>query len=216
MLNENKKTARIAGFWWLLFILIGPISYLVVDRKLLVPGNAVTTLSNINSNMALFWAGAAAFLAGYVCFILLAKVLCKLFRPIDSKLTKWIMGLVIAGAVLIFIGKIAEIAAAYVGNEKDAACLLNLRTNIEMAGELFWGLWLIPLVILIFKSNLIPKVIGGVLILTIVYHLAAFGMFFINGTDVSTNPVLAIFGMGELVMTLWLLIKGVKKENIQI
>lgn len=206
-MTNNKKDARLAGVWWLLFILVGPISYMVVDGQLLVPGDAAATISNINSNIALFWMGVIAFFTGYTFFILLAKALCKLFNPVDSKLTKWMMSLVIAGTALVIIGKIAEIVGANMSNMEDVACLFNLRTNIEMVGELFWGLWLIPLVMIIFKSNLIPKIIGGVLILTVIYHLAAFVMFFINGTDVSTNPVLVIFGMGEIIITLWLLIR---------
>jgi len=207
---SNKKTARMAGLWWLLFCIIGPVSYMIVDGQLLVSGDAAATVANINSNPALFWGGTAAFLAGYACFILLAAALRKLFKPVDSVLTKWMTGLMIAGTALIVIGKIAEIAAPYAGNIEDAACLLNLRTNIEMAGELFWGLWLIPLVILIFKSNLIPKVIGVALLLAAVYHLAAFAGFFIAGRDISADPALVMFGLGEFVMVLWLLVRGVK------
>ena len=213
MFSENKKTARMAGVYWLLFILIGPISYMIIDGKLLVSGSTEATVDNINSNTALFWAGVVAFLVGYACFILLAKTLGKLFKPVNTRLTTWMIGLMIFGTAIVIIGKVAEIAAVNVSNMEDAACLLYLRTNIEMVGELFWGLWLIPLVILIFKSNLIPKIIGGVLLLTVVYHVAAFGMFFISGADISTNPVLVIFGIGELVITLWLLIKGVKKDK---
>ena len=210
---QNKKTARIAGLWWLLFCLIGPISYVVVDGKLLVPGDGAATIANIHANLALFWVGVVAFLAGYFCFILLAKSLCKLFNPVNSKLTKWMMGLVITGTALVLMGKAAEIIAANVSHTEDAIGLLNLRTNIEMAGELFWGLWLIPLVILIFKSNFIPKIVGGALLCATVYHLVAFGAFFITGTDVSTNPALVILGFGEFIMVFWLLIKGVKREQ---
>jgi hypothetical protein len=209
MIN-NEKTARSAGIWWLLFILACPISYLVIDGKLLVPGDAATTINNINSNMALFWIGVVAFLAGYVCFILLAKALFKLFAPVDSKLTKLMMALVIVGTALVLTGKVAEIIATNMSNIDDAARLLNLRTNIEMVGELFWGLWLIPLVVLILKSNLIPKIVGGALLTAAVYHLVSFGVFFITGTDVSTNPALAILGLGEFIMILWLLIKGIR------
>ena len=197
-----------AGLWWMLFILIGPISYLIIDGKLLIPDDTAATLGNIHSNVALFWVGVIAFLAGYTCFILLGRALCRLFMTIDSKLTKWMMGLVIVGTALIFIGKIVELIAAYVGNIEVSTHLFHLRTNMEMAGELFWGLWLIPLVMLIFKSNLIPKAIGGMLLGGIAYHLTVFGMFFISGADVSTNPVLIILGIGELLMALWLLMKG--------
>ena len=210
---DNKKTARIAGVWWLLFILIGPISYLFVDGKLLVSDDTAATLGNIHSNMALFWAGTAAFLAGYVCFILLANALYRLFQTVDSRLARWMRGLVAAGTALVLIGKALEIAAANISNIEDAASLFSLRTSIEMMGELFWGLWLIPLVMLIFQSNLIPKAIGGALSLAAVYHLVAFGAFFIGGVDVSAHPVLVILGLGELVMVLWLLIKGVKEQS---
>jgi len=213
MLEENKKTAQIAGIWWLLFILIGPISYLIVDGKLLVLDDAAATVRSINSNMALFWAGVVAFLAGYACFILLAKALCRLFKSVDSKLTKVMMGLVIAGTALVLVGKIAEITAANVSNIEYAARLFDLRTNIEMAGELFWGLWLLPLALLILKSNLIPKVIGVALLLNVVAHLAIFVGFFIGGVILDTNPAVLLLGMGELVMTLWLLIIGVKKDK---
>jgi hypothetical protein len=228
MHNDNKKTARMAGVWWLLFILIGPVSYLVVDGKLLAPGDPAATISNIDSNMALFWAGVAAFFAGYACFILLGKTLYKLFvdsaagnsnprrsnKPIESRLAMWMMALVITGTALVLTGKIAEIAAAYAGNVENAAYLFNLRANIEMVGELFWGLWLIPLVILIFKSNLIPKVISGAVLLAVAYHLAAFVIFFIGDADVSAHPALVALGtIGELSMVLWLLIKGVKAKE---
>lgn len=214
MLKENKRTARAAGVWWILFIIIGSFSYLVVDEKLLVPGDAAATLGNIDSNTALFLAGIAVFLVGYACFILLARALCKLFKTVDFRLTRWMMGFVIAGTALVLIGKFAEIAAVKAGSMEDAASLFNLRVNLEMASELFWGLWLIPLVALIFKSNLIPKVIGALALIAVAYHLAVFVGFFIGATDVSAQPVFAALGMiGELAIVLWLLLKGVKAQG---
>jgi len=212
LMINYKKTARTAGVWWIMFILIAPFSYLYVDGKLLIPGDVAATLSSINSDMALFWSGFAAYLAGYACFILLAKALCGLFKTVDPKLTRWMIGLVIAGTALVLIGKVSEIAAAYADME-DAAFLFNLRTYIEMAGELFWGLWLIPLVMLIFKSDLIPKAVGGALLGAVVYHLAVFGIFFVSGVNADSHPALLIIGLGELVMALWLLIKGVKRKR---
>lgn len=204
--EKNKRTARLAGAWWMLFIMIAPFSYLYVDEKLLISGNAAATQSNINSNIALFWAGTVAFLAGYSCFILLAKTLCKLFVSVDYRLTRWMTGFVITGTAIVLMGKISEIIAANAGSLEDAACLFKLRPYIEMAGELFWGLWLIPLAMLIFKSDYVPKTIGVALLVAASYHLAAFGIFFTKGADVSAHPVLAALGIGELAMALWLLV----------
>jgi len=213
-MNEQKKTARTAGLWWLLFIIAGPVSYLVVDGKLLAPGDTAATLGNIGANTTMFWAGAAAFFAGYAFFILLGRTLCKLFKTVGLGLTKTMMCLVIAGTVLVAAGKVAEIAGAVSQNVETAAFLFDLRANIEITVELFWGLWLIPLVLLIFKSNFFPKIIGAAAVLAVVYHLAVFGAFFTTGIDVSVNPVLMAFGMiGELAVVLWLLIKGVKTAS---
>lgn len=211
MHRDNIWIGRTAGIWWLAFILITSISYMFVDGKLLIIGDTVATIRNINSNQILFWFGVAAFIIGYMCFIFLAKTFYKLFISIESKLTKWMIQFVISGTVLVIIGKVAEIIAAYIGSIKDATYLLSLRNNIEMVCELFWGLWLIPLILLIFKSNLIPKIIGGALILTVFYHLTSFVVFFTSGLDVSTNEVFIILGLGEFIMTLWLLIMGTKK-----
>jgi len=211
MINENRKTARIAGVYWLAFFIIGPVSYLLIDGKLLVPGDTAATVSNINSGPALFWAGVAAFLAGYACFILLGKTLYGLHKPAGPRLAKLMLGLVIAGTAVVLAGKAAEIAAVNASSMKDAARLLSLRPNMEMAGELFWGLWLVPLAMLIFKSDLIPRAIGGLLLLAVIYHLAVFGVFFASGADVSGHPALAAAGfIGEAAMVLWLIIKGVK------
>ena len=203
-----------AGVWWLLFIIIAPVSYFIIDGKLLVPGDEAATLSNIKADTALFLAGAAAFIAGYICFIMLVKTLRKLFRSADpglDNLTKWMTGFVITGTLLVLTGKVAEAAAVSMSNSTDTDGLLNLRTNIEMAGELFWGLWLVPLAILIFKSKLIPGIIGGAALLGVFYHLITFGVFFTTGTDVSAQPLLLIPGTtGELSIVLWLLIKGAK------
>lgn len=213
METQNKKTARLAGLWWLLFCLITPISYLVVDGKLLIDGNETETIANISSNILLFWLGVIAFIAGYLCFILLANSLRKLFTPVDTRLAKLMVVIVRIGTILVIIGKLAEIIAVNIHDISATICLLNLRKNIEMVGELFWGVWLIPLVLLIFKSDFIPKVVGGALSLAALYHLIAFATFFITGTDVSTNIYLITLGLGEFIMVFWLLIKGIKQEK---
>ena len=207
MYSENKKTARIAGIWWVLFIIAGAVSYMVIDSKLLAPDDTAAILDNIGANTALFLAGAAMFFAGYAFFIMLGKALYKLFKPFGSGLAKIMMGFLIAGTALVAAGKVAEIAAAVSGNIETTAFLFELRANIEMAGELFWGLWLVPLILLMLKSGFAPKIVGAAAVLAVVYHIAVFTAFFAGGFDVSGNPALSVLGLvGELAVVLWLLI----------
>jgi len=86
-----------------------------------------------------------------------------------------------------------------------------------MAAVIFWGLWLLPLGLLIFKSGFIPKIIGILLLAACVGNLIDFGMFFFAPPEISevVLPVVYIVGMlGEFGLVLWLLIIGVKvREN---
>ncbi|MCL2023737.1 MAG: DUF4386 domain-containing protein [Oscillospiraceae bacterium] len=210
MLNENKKYARLAGLFWFIFGIFGMLSYMVADAKLLIADDAAATISNINSNMGLFIFGILAFIIGYGIFILLAGFLRKLFKSVDNKLTTIMMSLVIAGTAIVLAGKSLEIFALNATVE-DAACLFKLRASIEMAGELFWGLWLFPLVLLIFKSDFIHKWVGWLLAVAAFVHLLWFAAYVFIPSFVSTVEMIAAIAMPcEFIPAGYLLIKGVK------
>ena len=210
MLKENKKFARFAGLCWLLFGIFGMLSYMAADAKLLVAGDTAATLDNMNSNMGLFFFGVATFVFGYILFILLAGSLRKLFKPINNYLTKTMMGIVIVGSAMVLVGKFLEIAALNTTFEA-ATSLFKLRASIEMAGELFWGLWLIPFAMLIFKSDLLPKWVGWLLAVAAFVHLCWFAANFFFPTFVPMIEIIAIVVIPcEFIPAGYLLIKGVK------
>jgi len=207
MLN-SKKTARIAGLWYLANIIILMFSYLFVDDKLLVLGDCTASLNNINANKPLFYIGCAAFLIGYICLIISALTLMKLFQPVDSKQATLIPVCLIIGVVIVFTGKAIELYGVVIQN----ADLLALRENIDMSAEILWGLWLVPIGILILKSGLIPKIIGILLLAACLSHWVDFTLFFFASelSEIIMPPVYIVGMFGEFGLTLWLLIKGVK------
>ena len=210
MLNENKKTARIAGIWYLANIVILMFSYMFVDAKLLVSGDAALSLSNINANKPLFYLGCAAFLIGYVCITMSALTLMKLFKPVCPKQAALIPILLIIGVIIVFIGKAIELYAAVTQN----AGLLAVRENIDMSAEIFWGLWLLPIGMLIFRSKLMPKIVGILLFVACLSHVVAFAVFFFaHDFFANAETVIYALGMGEFVLVAWLLIKGVKVQE---
>ena len=78
-----------------------------------------------------------------------------------------------------------------------------------MALELFWGLWLFPLAILVYQSLFLPRFLGVWLVINgIAYVLLSFISIVLPEYKdlVFTFGVPAMFG--ELVLMLWLLIKG--------
>ena len=91
---------------------------------------------------------------------------------------------------------------------------LRMHDQEVLAAEIFWGLWLIPLAILVYRSRFLPRFLGVWLIvngfaylansftgLLLPYYQKAVGNF--------TFPILT----GEVAFLLWLLVMGAKDET---
>ena len=208
---DNKKTARKAGVWYLAFILLGAFSIMFVDDVLTVTGNATVTLENFRANTALFIFGTIAYTAGYVCFIFVVNNLSRLFRTTGKQLTLFMRITVYIGVVVALACKAAQIIAFTVS---DIEFLTFYETGTA-AAVIFWGLWLLPLGLLILKSNLIPKIVGYLLLGACAANLADFVIHFIlSSTPEVALTVCYILGMlGEFGLVLWLLIRGVRKNK---
>jgi uncharacterized membrane protein len=211
----NKKTARKAGAFYLISSLILMFSYFIAGENMIVSGDTAATLGNINANIGLFWTGTAAFFIGYAGFILTAITLNKLFKRINADLGKLIVVFSAVGTIIVLTGKIAGVTAVYVSDIDDATRFLTLQLHSEMAGELFWGMWLVPIALLIFKSNLFPKVLGVFLLGACVQHISVCVEYFfgLNLPGALVNTLLVISMLGEFGFVGYALIKGVKMEK---
>jgi hypothetical protein len=82
--NSPKKTARIAGFLYLLVAVFGAFIMVYVSPTLVVPGDSATTVNNIMASESLFRIG---FVSGLICqtvHILLVLFLYKLLKPVNK------------------------------------------------------------------------------------------------------------------------------------
>jgi hypothetical protein len=96
-----------------------------------------------------------------------------------------------------------------------AMSFLKINDYSVLALELFWGLWLFPLAILVYQSVFIPRFLGVWLIINgIVYVLLSFTSIVLPEyrNSVFTFGMPAMFG--ELVLMLWLLAKGIRNKDI--
>src|SRR6202011_3419515 len=114
-------------------------------------------------------------------------------------------------ALTIFRG--ADFLVVFDKPQRDALAYLFVRLHSQgiLINEIFWGLWLFPFGLLVFRSGFLPRFLGvwlmincfGYVALSITalffptYYEAAFQM---------SQPVL----FGELAIMLWLLIRGAK------
>ena len=92
---------------------------------------------------------------------------------------------------------------------------LNLHHYGFVVAEIFWGLWLFPLGLLVYRSRFLPRFLGVWLI------IAGFAWVILSLTGVllpqyqhkvDTLSQPAFFG--EIAFMFWLLIKGVKPKTL--
>jgi Domain of unknown function (DUF4386) len=224
-----RNPGRVAGFWYLLLIFVGPLRLIYIPSVLFVRGNATATVDNIAAHEMLFRLGIASDLAGAIVLIFLTLAFYRLFVGVDRTLA----GLVVIfggvmPALIYFVGVVddfgilmvvrrADFLSAFDKPQRDALAMLflKLRDSQNTAAEVLWGVWLFPLAILVYKSRFLPRFLGLWLGIGGLAYVAQC----ISGTlwpqyqgMVFTISQPATFC--EVALTLWLLIKGAKPQEV--
>jgi Domain of unknown function (DUF4386) len=224
-MSSTHNPGRVAGLWYLLLCVIGPLRLIYIPSKLFVDGNATATVNNIAAHQWLFRFGIVGDLVCGVILIFLVLAFYRLFKGVDQNLA---MLVVIFGgvmpALINFVGVVSDAAALMVARggdflsafdkpQRDALAMLflNLRDHQNTAAEIVWGVWLIPLALLVYRSRFLPRFLGVWLAIGGFAYviLSLTGELLPQYQDkVFTYSQPAFFG--ELAFMLWLLIKGAK------
>lgn len=220
----TKRTARIAGLLYLFVVLTGPFVLFYVPGKLFVPGNAAETVSNILAHESLFRAHIVVGLVSEFCFIAVVLVLYQLLKGVGLELASLMVILVLIDAPLAFLGVANEVAslafarggeflAVFDKPQRDALAtlLINIDSQGVLISDMFWGLWLLPLGLLVYRSGFLPRLLGIWLFMNGLGYLAisATGLVFpqhFKIVSMIATPIL----FGEVALMLWLLVVGVR------
>src|SRR5881392_713041 len=223
-MHPTKKAARIAGAVYLSMVVTGPFSLIYVPSKLIVRGNAAATADNILAHETMFRLAILADLIGSVIFICLGIALYKLLRDVSRTWAGLMVAFVLVSAAAGFLNTLNNIAAltlfrgadflaVFDKPQRDALAYLFVRLHSQgiLINEIFWGLWLFPFGLLVFRSGFLPRIIGVWLMINCVAWLvlspiALFAPSYYDAAFRFAEPLL----FGELAMMLWLLIKGAK------
>ena len=226
-MNSLKKTARVAGLLYLLLVLLGPLRLIYIPDRLFVHGNAAATVNNIAAHQLLFRLGIVVDLCGAVILVFLTLAFYRLFAGVDQNLA---VQVVIFGgvmpALIYFVGVVSDLGvltfvrgadflSVFDTPQRDALAmlLLRLRDHQNTAAEILWGVWLIPLAVLVYRSRFLPRFLSVWLVINGIAYVI-----------ISLTGVLwpqyqgKMFGysqpalLGEIALMLWLVIKGAKLE----
>lgn len=222
--HSIQKTARLAGLLYLMLAVASGWAFVNLSN-LIVPGDATTTVSNIRASEPLFRIGIMSDLFGQAIFIGLVLVLYKLLNPVHKNQAVYMVVFVVASVILQSISLLNQMAALLILNganyltvfdtaQLDALVLffLNLHeAGFSIIAQIYFGLWLFPLGSLVYNSGFLPKILGVLLIIAGLGYLFDVVTFFLFPTfDVTISQFTFI---GELLLLLWLLIKGVNTDR---
>jgi hypothetical protein len=226
-MRSIRNPGRVAGLWYLLLCVIGPVRLMYIPGKLFVHGNAAATVNNIATHQWLFRFGVLADLLCAVILIFLVLAFYRLFKDVDLNLA--VLVVIFGGvmpALIDFVGVVSDLGALTVAQgsnflsvfdkpQRDALAMLflHLRDHQNTAAEILWGAWLFPLGILVYKSRFLPRFLGVWLVINgCAYVLMSFTGVLLpqyqNTAFIISQPAL----FGELALMLWLVIKGAKPQ----
>lgn len=224
--KSAQKTARIAGFLYLILAVCGGFAEFAVRQSLVVPGDAAATVNNILASESLFRLGFVAELIGQTVFVVLVLALYRLLKQVDRNQAVLMVVLVVVAVTITCLNMLNQFAALLLLNGGDYLAVFDTNQlnalvlfflNLQKAGyliaQVFFGLWLLPLGYLVYKSGFLPKIIGALLV------VACFG-YLLDVVTFSLFPTFDIIVseftfIGELLLLLWLLVKGVNLEQWQ-
>jgi hypothetical protein len=216
--------ARLAGFLYLFANLFAPFTLVYLPARFIVRGDAAATASNVLASASLFRLGIGLSLFTFIAQIFLALALYQLLKVVNKNMAALMVIFALTAVPIAMLNELLQLAvlrllsgagylAAFSPDQLNAAALLLLGLHgqgYEIA-QIFWGLWLFPMGYLVFKSGFLPRILGILLIIAGVgYVVQSFAAFVWPSLQLD---IIFVTGWGELLLLLWLLIKGVNVER---
>lgn len=221
----RDREARVAGLLYLGAVIGGIFTLQYVPDKINVAGNAAATAHNIAAQELLFRLGTLGDIVVGAIWLLVVLALYQLLKDVDRMQANLMLVLGAFMQVPLYFVMAAYRAAALLAAtdttflsafspaQRNAIAMLFLKLHsYELnASFLFAGLWLFPFGILIYKSQLFPRVLGIWLVANGFAYVAICVTYFLvpqySGVVGNVSQPLLF---GEIAIMLWMLVMGTR------
>ena len=217
-MNSLVRTARITGLLYLSVVITGGLGFLVIRPRLFTAGDADATLSNLLQHPALARTGVALELGLVVAQALTAIWFFMLFRTAHAVAAGSIAAFGLVNAIAIMTSAALLATAIDIGEQPVGDPAATVQTlylvsgNMWGVGNLFFGLWLIPMGVCVLASRWMPRPMGWLLIGGGVgYLVSTFVNYLASGAQPIADALTVPATIGELWMVAYLLIRGVRR-----
>lgn len=216
-----RATARLAGVFELLEGATSVVAQMVILDSFVARDPAITA-TNILANESVFRLGVALSLLTVVLHLAWGYLLYELLKIVDRHVARFGLLLLAVSSTLqaitalLAMGALVTLLAGEglgVAAEQRAALAQVFMRLSAQSNNFFlaiFGFWLISIGYLVFRSTLIPRLIG----LALMAEGLGWVTFLWPPLGNAIFPVIALFGvLGEFALTAWLLLRGVNSER---
>jgi len=229
-MGATKQTARIAGIIYLLFVFAGVFSLMYVPGQLIVAGDAAATASNILAHQTLIWLDLAVGLISTLIFLLAALTLYQLLKDVNRQAAALMVILVLIQLPQGFVSQLLQFGSLELvrgdgflsamdkaQRETLAMLCIHLNAKGKILSEFFWGVWLFPLGVLVYRSGFLPRFLGVWLVLNGVAYVAmCFMNLFLPQYNDAVFKIAFPAMLGEMALMVVLLFVGFRRKELAI
>jgi hypothetical protein len=221
--TSQRTAALVTGISLMLMMVLAMFATFFVLDGLIEPGNAAVTAENLVNNEVLVRLGIFSLVIVIILDIIVAWSLTIFLQPINWSLSLLGGWLRLAYASIFFVALISLVnafnlladgagARLFEADQVPSQMMLSINSFYAGwdAGLLIFGLHLIVVGYLVFKSGNMPRLLGVlVMICGAGYMIDTAILVLIPNLGVSLSVVTFI---GEILLGIWLLVKGLQAK----
>lgn len=176
-MSSPSRLARTAGALYLLLAVFSGLPWWYLNGRIVRAGDPSATAANVAAHASALRLVLLCELAAMVCYVLTAMALYALLRHVDQGSAAAMVVFAAIGAAIMGAVALAQITALSVatdgaypaalgprGSDALVVALLRLGASANLGAEVFFGLWLLPMGYLTFRSGYLPRALGVLLV----------------------------------------------------
>ncbi len=222
--SSLRPRARITGVVYLLYFLTAVLAVFFI-RGLVVSSDAAATANNIMAHERLFRLSVAVGLIATALYIAVTVLFYGLFKPVNKTVALLAAFFSLVGCAIQAFGSLFQVAplvvlegspylSVFKVDQLQAMALMSIKLNVQATYIylVFFGLFNLLIGYLIFKSAVLPRILG------VVMALSGLGWLTFLSPSLANYLLTYIEVLGiiaEASLMLWLLVKGVNVERWQ-
>jgi len=213
-----QPAARIIGIVYLCYF-VAAFSGILLMKGIVVPADATATANNMLLHESVYRAGFAISLVANAIYLAVTALFYRLFGPVNWNVSLVAAFLSVAGCVVQIFGGLLQLAPFVLLKDTHAAQAFNVeqvRSAVLLSFTLYAQVFSISLVLfaaydlllgyLVWRSKFLPRALGAFLMIAGIGWLSFLWPPLASSLS---SIVLPVGALAEILLMIWLLVKGV-------